>query len=103
MSKYILLPLVVFIAVMAQLDLDGGFAGVGAIVDLVKDCYGGTEWCNASLIPRLPKIAASMGLDKFKPTAMSIADVHAPGTQSLEGRVAIVTGATAGVGQGECP
>ena len=37
MSKYILLPLVVFIAVMAQLDLDGGFAGVGAIVDLVKD------------------------------------------------------------------
>ena len=102
MSKYILLPLVAFIAVMAQLDLDGGFAGVGAIVDLVKDCYAGTEWCDASLIPRLPKIAASMGLDKFKPTAMSIADMHAPGKQSLEGRVAIVTGATAGVGQGEC-
>jgi NAD(P)-dependent dehydrogenase (short-subunit alcohol dehydrogenase family) len=99
MNTYILLVLVVFIAIMAQLDLDGGFAGVGAIIGLVKECYAGTEWCDASLLPRLPKIAASMGLDKFKPTAMSIADSLAPGKQSLEGKVAIVTGASAGVGQ----
>jgi len=101
MSKYILVPLVVFIAVMAQLDLDGGFAGVGAIVALVKQCHAGTEWCDASLIPRLPKIAASMGLDKFTPTAMSVAEIHSPGKLSLQGRVAIVTGASKGVGQGE--
>mmetsp|Transcript_8046 Transcript_8046/g.16250 ORF Transcript_8046/g.16250 Transcript_8046/m.16250 type:complete len:160 (-) Transcript_8046:404-883(-) len=40
-----------------------------------------------------------MVLDKFKPTAMSIADRLAQGKQSLEGKVAIVTGASAGVGQ----
>ena len=97
--KYFLFFFVVFMAVMIQLDLDGGFAGIGAVVALVTECYHGNEWCDSSLLPRLPKLAASMALDNFKASAMSIAEQHAPGKDSLQGKVAIVTGASAGLGK----
>ena len=90
---------VVFMGIMIQLDLDGGFAGVGAVINLVRECYHGNEYCDSSFIPRLPKIAASMGFDKFKASAMSLAELYTPGKDSLKGKVAIVTGATAGCGK----
>ena len=90
---------VVFMGIMIQLDLDGGFAGVGAVINLVSECYRGNEHCDRSFIPRLPKIAASMGFDKFKASAMSLAEKYAPGKESLKGKVAIVTGASAGCGK----
>jgi NAD(P)-dependent dehydrogenase (short-subunit alcohol dehydrogenase family) len=98
-SYSIIIIFVVFMAVMVQLDLDGGFAGIGAVVKLVRECYHGNEWCDSSFIPRLPKIAVSMGLDKFKESAMAIAEKHAPGKYSLTDKVVIVTGASAGCGE----
>ena len=45
------------------------------------------------------KIAVSMGFDKFKASAMSLAEKYTPGKDSLKGKVAIVTGASGGIGK----
>ena len=38
-----------------------------------------------------------MGFDKLKASVMSLAEKYTPGKDSLKGKVAIVTGATAGL------
>ena len=86
-------------AVTFLLDLDGGFAGVGAAGKLVMECVeGDMPWCDQSFPARMPKLAVAMLFDKLQSNAIDVAERHAPGTDSLKGKVAIVTGATHGVG-----
>lgn len=91
--------LAVGFAVLVRVDPDGGFAGIRAAAAMAGECYSGeSEWCDSSFVGRLPKIAASMAFDKLTPTAEQIAEKHAPGAHALAGKVAIVTGAAAGIG-----
>ena len=80
-------------------DGGAGIRGIGAVSELLHGCVTGRfADCDGSFPARMPYLAASMAFDRLEPTAATTAEKLAPGPTSLAGKVAIVTGATNGIG-----
>ena len=76
-----------------------GIKGIGAVGELIHGCVTGRfNDCDTSFPGRMPFLAVSMAFDRLEPTAADTADKLAPGPTSLASKVAIVTGATRGLG-----
>ena len=65
---------VVLLAVLIHLDPGGGFAGIGAITTLIKDCVQSKhEWCDDKFFYIPPKLAVAMAFDRLEPTTAPLA------------------------------
>ena len=68
---------VVLLAVLIHLDPGGGFAGIGAITTLIKDCVQSKhEWCDDKFFYIPPKLAVAMAFDRLEPTTEDVADKY---------------------------
>ena len=89
------------LAALVALDPGGGFAGIGALIGLLKECASGrTEWCNGDFPFIPPKLAVDMALDRLMPTAEQVMDKYLGkgNTLVMKDKVVIVTGGSSGLG-----
>ena len=99
--KLVFLGSAVLFAMLVKIDPGGGFAGVGALVSLIRECYGNKhEWCDPAFLYIPPKVAVAMAFDRLEPTADQVVEKqYGKEVQAvLTGQVVIITGASSGLG-----
>lgn len=78
---------------------DPGIAGISEVLKIVFQCFSGeSPWCDSNFAKSLVTFSMYATVDKFTATAETIASKALHGDNALAGKVAIVTGASSGIG-----